>query len=132
MPAISVSGPQGNELRNALGTEPRYSGTEGLVRLATIRGDHAIAIICRAAADLAAIRAGEHTQLLQETRYGRRDRHGGARKYGVRLAVDSEHSAFTSALTKTRFAIRRLWPAASGDPSATRRVEFRPSPSSAR
>jgi 1-deoxy-D-xylulose-5-phosphate reductoisomerase len=133
--AISITDPaKAKELRKVLGSGVEvFSGTEGLMRLATLPGVDVvlIAIVGTAglAPALAAIRAGKDIAVASkeilvmagETVMSE------ARKYGVRvLAVDSEHSAIFQCLDdKPASEVRRLWLTASGGPfRTTPKTEF--------
>jgi 1-deoxy-D-xylulose-5-phosphate reductoisomerase len=113
------------ELRGALGTNCQvYSGTDGLVKLATLPEADIVLIAIVGTAGLqpalAAIRAGKDIAVASkeilvmagETVMSE------ARKYGVRvLAVDSEHSAIFQCLDgKPSASVRKLWLTASGGP----------------
>src|SRR6266481_3091257 len=133
--AISIGDPgKAAGLRDALGTATEvYSGTEGLLKLATLPAADIVLIAIVGTAGLqpalAAIRAGKDIAIASkeilvmagETVMSE------ARKHGVRvLAVDSEHSAIFQCLDgKPPGSIRRLWLTASGGPfRATPREEF--------
>ncbi|MFO1513866.1 MAG: 1-deoxy-D-xylulose-5-phosphate reductoisomerase [Verrucomicrobiota bacterium] len=113
------------ELRGSLGTNCQvYSGTDGLVKLATLPQADIVLIAIVGTAGLqpalAAIRAGKDIAVASkeilvmagETVMSE------ARKYGVRvLAVDSEHSAIFQCLDgKPPASVRKLWLTASGGP----------------
>ena len=113
------------ELRGALGPNCQvYSGTDGLVKLATLPQADIVLIAIVGTAGLqpalAAIRAGKDIAVASkeilvmagETVMSE------ARKYGVRvLAVDSEHSAIFQCLDgKPPASVRKLWLTASGGP----------------
>src|SRR6266508_1577016 len=124
--AISVSDPgKARELEAMLGTTTRvYSGTEGLIRLATLPSADIVLIAIVGTAGLqpalAAIRAGKDIAvaskeiLVMAGEIVMRE----ARKQGVRvLAVDSEHSAIFQCLEgKPSPSVRKLWLTASGGP----------------
>jgi 1-deoxy-D-xylulose-5-phosphate reductoisomerase len=124
--AVCISDPaKAQELRNTFGTACEvYSGTEGLVKLATLPDADIVLIAIVGTAGLqpalAAIRAGKDIAVASkeilvmagETVMSE------ARKYGVRvLAVDSEHSAIFQCLDgKPPASVRKLWLTASGGP----------------
>jgi 1-deoxy-D-xylulose-5-phosphate reductoisomerase len=124
--AISVSDPaKVQELRGSVGpTCEVYSGTDGLLKLATLPAADIVLIAIVGTAGLkpalAAIRAGKDIAIASkeilvmagETVMNE------ARKYGVRvLAVDSEHSAIFQCLHgKPSASVRKLWLTASGGP----------------
>jgi 1-deoxy-D-xylulose-5-phosphate reductoisomerase len=124
--AISITEPaKAKELRDLLGTSTEvFSGTEGLVKLATLPAADVvlIAIVGTAGLEptLAAIRAGKDIAvaskeiLVMAGEIVMRE----AAKRGVRvLAVDSEHSAIFQCLDgKPSDSVRRLWLTASGGP----------------
>jgi 1-deoxy-D-xylulose-5-phosphate reductoisomerase len=133
--AISITDPDKAQIaREALGTATKvFSGTEGLVQLATLPGADIvlIAIVGTAGLEpaLAAIRAGKDIAiaskeiLVMAGEIVMRE----AQKQGVRvLAVDSEHSAIFQCLDgKPRDSVRRLWLTASGGPfRSTPKEEF--------
>lgn len=127
--AISLSNPaKAKDLEGALGTATTvYSGTEGLIRLATLPSADIVLVAIVGTAGLqpalAAIRAGKDLaiaskeilvmagEIVMEE----------ARKHGVRvLAVDSEHSAIFQCLDdKPPGSVRQLWLTASGGPFRT-------------
>ncbi len=127
--AVCLSDPQkAKELQTAFGVAPEvFSGSEGLVRLATLPSADIVLIAIVGTAGLqpalAAIRAGKDIAVASkeilvmagETVMSE------ARKYGVRvLAVDSEHSAIFQCLEdKPRSSVRQLWLTASGGPFRT-------------
>ena len=127
--AISITDPaKATELRNTLGTATEvFSGTEGLLKLATLPGADIVLIAIVGTAGLqpalAAIRAGKDIAiaskeiLVMAGEIVMRE----ARKQGVQvLAVDSEHSAIFQCLDgKPPGSIRRLWLTASGGPFRT-------------
>src|SRR5512135_1633513 len=124
--AISINdAAKAAQLRETLGTRPEvYSGSEGLVKLATLPAADIvlIAIVGTAGLEpaLAAIRAGKDIAvaskeiLVMAGEIVMRE----ARQQGVRvLAVDSEHSAILQCLDgKPPRSVRRLWLTASGGP----------------
>jgi len=124
--AISISDPgKARELRDRLGASTEvFSGTEGLIKLATLPAADIvlIAIVGTAGLEpaLAAIRAGKDIAvaskeiLVMAGKIVMRE----ARMHGVRvLAVDSEHSAIFQCLDgKPAGSVRRLWLTASGGP----------------
>ncbi|MCX6929357.1 MAG: 1-deoxy-D-xylulose-5-phosphate reductoisomerase [Verrucomicrobia bacterium] len=133
--AISISDPgKARELRDRLGTSTEvYSGTAGLIKLATLPAADIvlIAIVGTAGLEpaLAAIRAGKDIAvaskeiLVMAGEIVMRE----AREHGVKvLAVDSEHSAIFQCLDgKPTGSVRRLWLTASGGPfRATPKEEF--------
>lgn len=127
--AVSINDPEkAKELRNRLGTRVAvYSGSEGLLKLATLPEADIVLIAIVGTAGLqpalAAIRAGKDIaiaskeilvmagEIVMEE----------ARRHGVRvLAVDSEHSAIFQCLDgKPSASVRRLWLTASGGPFRT-------------
>jgi 1-deoxy-D-xylulose-5-phosphate reductoisomerase len=127
--AISITdADRARELRGTVGTSTEvYSGTEGLVKLATLPAADIvlIAIVGTAglAPALAAIRAGKDIAvaskeiLVMAGEIVMRE----AREQGVNvLAVDSEHSAIFQCLDgKPSSSVRRLWLTASGGPFRT-------------
>jgi 1-deoxy-D-xylulose-5-phosphate reductoisomerase len=113
------------DMQETLGTKTQvYSGSEGLLKLATLESADIVLIAIVGTAGLqpalAAIRAGKDIAVASkeilvmagETVMSE------ARKYGVRvLAVDSEHSAIFQCLDgKPNESIRNLWLTASGGP----------------
>jgi 1-deoxy-D-xylulose-5-phosphate reductoisomerase len=113
------------ELRDEFGVECEvYSGSEGLIKLATLPAADIVLIAIVGTAGLqpalAAIRAGKDIAvaskeiLVMAGEIVMRE----ARKHAVRvLAVDSEHSAIFQCLDgKPTESIRRLWLTASGGP----------------
>ena len=124
--AVSIGdAAKANELRGTLGVNCEvYSGTEGLVKLATLPDADIVLIAIVGTAGLqpalAAIRAGKDIAIASkeilvmagETVMSE------ARKNGVRvLAVDSEHSAIFQCLDgKPSASVRKLWLTASGGP----------------
>jgi len=124
--AISISDPsKAAELRDALGTAVEvYSGTEGLIRLATLPAADIVLIAIVGIAGLqpalAAIRAGKDIAVASKEILVMAGEivMSEARKHGVRvLAVDSEHSAIFQCLEdKPPGSVRSLWLTASGGP----------------
>ena len=124
--AVSIGdAAKANDLRGTLGANCEvYSGTEGLVKLATLPDADIVLIAIVGTAGLqpalAAIRAGKDIAIASkeilvmagETVMSE------ARKNGVRvLAVDSEHSAIFQCLDgKPPASVRKLWLTASGGP----------------
>lgn len=127
--AISISDPgKATELRGLLGTSAQvFSGTDGLMRLATLPGADVVLIAIVGTAGLqpalAAIRAGKDIAVASKEILVMAGQivMAEARKYGVRvLAVDSEHSAIFQCLDgKPSSSVRRLWLTASGGPFRT-------------
>jgi 1-deoxy-D-xylulose-5-phosphate reductoisomerase len=133
--AISIADPsKADELRAALGTGTEvFSGTEGLVKLATLPGADIVVIAIVGTAGLkpalAAIRAGKDIAVASKEILVMAGEivMNEARKQGVRvLAVDSEHSAIFQCLDgKPANSVRKLWLTASGGPfRATPKSEF--------
>ena len=133
--AISITDPaKANVLHDALGTSTEvYSGTDGLIKLATLPEADIVLIAIVGTAGLqpalAAIRAGKDIAvaskeiLVMAGEIVMRE----AREQGVRvLAVDSEHSAIFQCLDgKPSSSVRKLWLTASGGPfRTTPREEF--------
>lgn len=124
--AISISDPaKAKELRSALGTTAEvFSGDEGLIKLATLRGADIVLIAIVGTAGLqpalAAIRAGKDIAIASKEILVMAGEivMSEARKHGVRvLAVDSEHSAIFQCLDgKPSSSVRKLWLTASGGP----------------
>ena len=124
--AISILDPQkAKELQNALGTQTQvFSGTEGLVKLATLPSADIVLIAIVGTAGLqpalAAIRAGKDIAVASKEILVMAGEivMNEARKHGVRiLAVDSEHSAIFQCLdSKPAASVRKLWLTASGGP----------------
>jgi 1-deoxy-D-xylulose-5-phosphate reductoisomerase len=124
--AISIADPaKAAELRAALGTGTEvFSGTEGLVKLATLAGADIVVIAIVGTAGLkpalAAIRAGKDIAVASKEILVMAGEivMNEARKQGVRvLAVDSEHSAIFQCLDgKPANSVRKLWLTASGGP----------------
>jgi 1-deoxy-D-xylulose-5-phosphate reductoisomerase len=124
--AISIMDPaKAAELQNALGTSTQvFSGSQGLVKLATLPGADIVLIAIVGTAGLqpalAAIRAGKDIAvaskeiLVMAGEIVMRE----AREHGVNvLAVDSEHSAIFQCLDgKPASSVRKLWLTASGGP----------------
>jgi len=124
--AVSINDPaKVAELQGVLGAHCEvYSGTEGLVKLATLPDADIVLIAIVGTAGLqpalAAIRTGKDIAVASkeilvmagETVMSE------ARKHGVRvLAVDSEHSAIFQCLDgKPTASVRKLWLTASGGP----------------
>jgi 1-deoxy-D-xylulose-5-phosphate reductoisomerase len=127
--AISITDPaKARELRDLLGTSTEvFSGTEGLLKLATLPEADIVLIAIVGTAGLqpalAAIRAGKDIAiaskeiLVMAGETVMRE----AREQGVKvLAVDSEHSAIFQCLDgKPASSVRRLWLTASGGPFRT-------------
>ena len=133
--AISICDPaKARELRDILGTSAEvYSGSEGLLKLATLPGADVVLIAIVGTAGLqpalAAIRAGKDIAVASKEILVMAGEivMAEARKYGVRvLAVDSEHSAIFQCLDgKPSNSVRRLWLTASGGPfRSTPKEEF--------
>src|SRR5712671_4450406 len=133
--AISICDPgKTGRLKEALGIDCEvYSGTEGLIKLATLPAADIVLIAIVGTAGLqpalAAIRAGKDIAvaskeiLVMAGETVMRE----AREHGVRvLAVDSEHSAIFQCLNgKSASSIRKLWLTASGGPfRGTPKEEF--------
>jgi 1-deoxy-D-xylulose-5-phosphate reductoisomerase len=132
---ISIADPaKARDLRDMLGTSAEvFSGTEGLVKLATLPAADIVLIAIVGtgglAPALAAIRAGKDIAvaskeiLVMAGEIVMRE----AREHGVKvLAVDSEHSAIFQCLDgKPPASVRRLWLTASGGPfRTTPKAEF--------
>jgi len=127
--AISILDPQkAKELQNSLGTRTQvFSGTEGLVKLATLPSADIVLIAIVGTAGLqpalAAIRAGKDIAVASKEILVMAGEivMNEARKQGVRvLAVDSEHSAIFQCLDgKPSASVRKLWLTASGGPFRT-------------
>ena len=127
--AVSITDPaKASDLRDMLGASTEvFSGSEGLLKLATLPAADIvlIAIVGTAglAPALAAIRAGKDIAvaskeiLVMAGEIVMRE----AREHGVKvLAVDSEHSAIFQCLDgKPSNSVRRLWLTASGGPFRT-------------
>src|ERR1043166_957168 len=116
------------ELRNSLGAACEvFSGTGGLLKLATLPGADIVLIAIVGTAGLqpalAAIRAGEDIAVASKENLVMAGEivMSEARKHGVRvLAVDSEHSAIFQCLDgKPSSSVRKLWLTASGGPFRT-------------
>lgn len=133
--AISITDPEkASELQDELGTTTAvYSGSHGLIRLATLPGADMVLIAIVGTAGLqpalAAIRAGKDIAIASKeilVMAGEIVMHE-AREHGVQvLPVDSEHSAIYQCLDgKDPATIRKLWLTASGGPfRATPAAEF--------
>ncbi|HWF17941.1 MAG TPA: 1-deoxy-D-xylulose-5-phosphate reductoisomerase [Verrucomicrobiae bacterium] len=127
--AISITDPaKAKEARNALGTSTEvYSGTDGLIKLATMPSADIVLIAIVGTAGLqpalAAIRAGKDIAVASKEILVMAGEivMSEARKHGVRvLAVDSEHSAIFQCLEeKPGHSVRNLWLTASGGPFRT-------------
>jgi len=127
--AISILDPEkAKELQNSLGTRTQvFSGTEGLVKLATLPSADIVLIAIVGTAGLqpalAAIRAGKDIAVASKEILVMAGEivMNEARKQGVRvLAVDSEHSAIFQCLDgKPSASVRKLWLTASGGPFRT-------------
>src|SRR5437899_2677968 len=133
--AISITDPaKAKELRDTLGTAPEvFSGSEGLLKLATLPGADIVLIAIVGTAGLqpalAAIRAGKDIAVASKEILVMAGQivMAEARKFGVRvLAVDSEHSAIFQCLDgKPAASVRKLLLTASGGPfRTTPREEF--------
>ena len=124
--AISITDPAtAKELEAALGTQVEvFSGTEGLIELATLPAADIVLIAIVGTAGLqpalAAIRAGKDIAVASKEILVMAGEivMNEARKQGVRvLAVDSEHSAIFQCLDgKPASSVRKLWLTASGGP----------------
>jgi 1-deoxy-D-xylulose-5-phosphate reductoisomerase len=124
--AVSLNDPaKANELRGTLGTNCEvYSGSEGLLKLATLPAADIVLIAIVGTAGLqpalAAIRAGKDIAVASKEILVMAGEivMSEARKHGVRvLAVDSEHSAIFQCLDgKPPASVRKLWLTASGGP----------------
>ena len=123
--AISIADPaKAAELQTALGGTPVYSGSEGLIKLATLPSADIVLIAIVGTAGLqpalAAIRAGKDIAVASKEILVMAGEivMSEARKHGVRvLAVDSEHSAIFQCLDgKPPASVRNLWLTASGGP----------------
>jgi 1-deoxy-D-xylulose-5-phosphate reductoisomerase len=126
---VSIADPaKAGELRDTLGATTQVcSGSEGLLKLATLPGADIVLIAIVGTAGLqpalAAIRAGKDIAvaskeiLVMAGEIVMRE----AREHGVRvLAVDSEHSAIFQCLDgKPPGSVRKLWLTASGGPFRT-------------
>ena len=127
--ASSIADPaRAQELRESLGaTCEVFSGTDGLLRLATLPGADVVLIAIVGTAGLqpalAAIRAGKDIAVASKEILVIAGEivMNEARKHGVRvLAVDSEHSAIFQCLDgKPSSSVRKLWLTASGGPFRT-------------
>src|SRR5262245_50277892 len=131
--AISISDPaKAQELRGMLGTSTEvFSGSDGLIKLATMRAADIVLIAIVGTAGLqpalAAIRAGKDIAVASKeilVMAGEIVMSEAARQ-GVRvLAVDSEHSAIFQCLDgKPASSVRKLWLTAVGGPRADKRGE---------
>ena len=104
--AVSISDPKkAAELQRSSGSTPVYSGSEGLLKLATIPDAHIVLIAIVGTAGLqpalAAIRAGKDIAVASKEILVMAGEivMSEARKHGVKvLAVDSEHSAIFQCL----------------------------------
>jgi 1-deoxy-D-xylulose-5-phosphate reductoisomerase len=124
--AIAIQDPRkAQELEGALGGRVEiYSGSEGLVRLATLPVADIVLIAIVGTAGLrpalAAIRAGKDIAIASKEILVMAGEivMNEARRHGVRvLAVDSEHSAIFQCLENRPLdSVRRLWLTASGGP----------------
>ena len=124
--AISITDPDKAQVaREALGTSTKvFSGTDGLIQLASLPGADIVLIAIVGTAGLqpalAAIRAGKDIAVASKEILVIAGEivMNEAQKSGVRvLAVDSEHSAIFQALDgKPTDWVRRLWLTASGGP----------------
>jgi 1-deoxy-D-xylulose-5-phosphate reductoisomerase len=124
--AISITDPaKAKEIQNGLGfTTKVFSGTDGLMKLATLPGADIVLIAIVGTAGLqpalAAIRAGKDIAVASKEILVMAGEivMSEARKYGVRvLAVDSEHSAIFQCLDgKPSNSVRKLILTASGGP----------------
>ncbi len=124
--AVSVSDPErAVELQAALGTATKvHSGTEGLLKLATLPSADIVLIAIVGTAGLqpalAAIRAGKDIAVASKEILVMAGEivMSEARRHGVRvLAVDSEHSAIFQCLQdRPASSVRCLWLTASGGP----------------
>jgi 1-deoxy-D-xylulose-5-phosphate reductoisomerase len=127
--AISIIDPaKAEELRKKLGAAADVSsGTDGLIKLATMPGADIVLIAIVGTAGLrpalAAIRAGTDIAVASKEILVMAGEivMSEARKHGVRvLAVDSEHSAIFQCLDgKPPGSVRKLWLTASGGPFRT-------------
>jgi 1-deoxy-D-xylulose-5-phosphate reductoisomerase len=112
------------ELQKSFGATPIYSGSEGLLKLATLPEAHIVLIAIVGTAGLqpalAAIRAGKDIAVASKEILVMAGEivMSEARKHGVKvLAVDSEHSAIFQCLDgKPAASVRKLWLTASGGP----------------
>ena len=124
--AVSINDPaKATDLRGTLGANCEvYSGTEGLLKLATLPDADIVLIAIVGTAGLqpalAAIRAGKDIAVASKEILVMAGEivMSEARKHGVRvLAVDSEHSAIFQCLDgKPPASVRKLWLTASGGP----------------
>ena len=133
--AISVADPgKAKALAQKLGKGAQvYSGTDGLLKLATLPAADIVLIAIVGTAGLqpalAAIRAGKNIAVASKEILVMAGEivMAEAKRHGVRvLAVDSEHSAIFQCLDgKPADSVRRLWLTASGGPfRATPKSEF--------
>src|ERR1017187_196189 len=123
---ISITDPaKAKELRDALGTSAEiFSGTEGLLKLATLPDADIVLIAIVGTAGLqpalAAIRAGKDIAVASKEILVMAGEivMNEARKYGGRgLAVDSEHSGIFQCLDgKPGSSVPKMWLTASGGP----------------
>ncbi|HWN95096.1 MAG TPA: 1-deoxy-D-xylulose-5-phosphate reductoisomerase [Methylomirabilota bacterium] len=122
---VSISdAKKADALRTALGTTPVFSGSEGLLKLATMPEADIVLIAIVGTAGLqpalAAIRAGKDIAVASKEILVMAGEivMGEARQHGVKvLAVDSEHSAIFQCLDgKPPSSVRKLWLTASGGP----------------
>jgi 1-deoxy-D-xylulose-5-phosphate reductoisomerase len=135
--AIYIHDPaKAHALSDAFGTACEvYSGTDGLMKLATLPGADIVLIAIVGTAGLlpalAAIRAGKDIAVASKEILVMAGEivMTEARKHGVRvLAVDSEHSAIFQCLEgKPASSVRKLWLTASGGPFRTTPKEEFPS-----
>src|SRR5690242_15474245 len=127
--AISIIDPaKARQLQDKLGGVANVSsGTDGLIKLATMPGADIVLIAIVGTAGLrpalAAIRAGKDIAVASKEILVMAGEivMNEARKHGVRvLAVDSEHSAIFQCLDgKPSGSVRKLWLTASGGPFRT-------------
>jgi 1-deoxy-D-xylulose-5-phosphate reductoisomerase len=127
--AISISDPEkANGLNGSLGFKAQvYSGSEGLLKLATLPEADIVLIAIVGTAGLqpalAAIRAGKDIAVASKEILVMAGEivMSEAKRNGVRvLAVDSEHSAIFQCLDgKSPASVRKLWLTASGGPFRT-------------
>jgi 1-deoxy-D-xylulose-5-phosphate reductoisomerase len=130
--AISISDPaKAKELQNELGASTQvYSGSEGLLKLATMPAADIVLIAIVGTAGLqpalAAIRAGKDIAVASKEILVMAGEivMNEARKHGVRvLAVDSEHSAIFQCLDgKPSASVRKLILTASGGPFRDKKI----------
>jgi 1-deoxy-D-xylulose-5-phosphate reductoisomerase len=124
--AISITDPlKAKGLRDVLGTSTEvFSGSDGLIRLATLPAADIVLIAIVGTAGLqpalSAIRAGKDIAIASKEILVMAGEivMNEARRHGVRvLAVDSEHSAIFQCLDeKPSTSVRKLWLTASGGP----------------